>query len=216
MLHALQNNGIVLISGTGSICMGRTGGREDSTVRAGGWGYRLGDPGSGYHLGIRAIEAATHHYDGMPPFGSGRLYEHVMDHFGLTDLTGLSDILYPEHRGALVQERVAALAGGVIEAAYDGDSVAEALVGDAVDALAGYVQAVHGRLAMDRAEIGLSGGLFNHPLSQDVLVTGLSDHSRLSGLDTSFRSLGGDRSVDGPLIEAIRYNIEVVQQLELP
>ena len=41
--------GLAVISGTGSICVGY--GRNGAFARAGGWGHIIGDEGSGYYLG---------------------------------------------------------------------------------------------------------------------------------------------------------------------
>ena len=49
--------GVVLIAGTGSIALGRDA--TGTTVRAGGWGHLIGDEGSGYDLGRRALRAAA-------------------------------------------------------------------------------------------------------------------------------------------------------------
>ena len=45
--------GIVIIAGTGSIAYGRNA--RDEAARAGGWGYVLGDEGSGYWIGRHAL-----------------------------------------------------------------------------------------------------------------------------------------------------------------
>ena len=49
-------DGIALISGTGSVAWGRT--PDGRTARAGGWGYLLGDEGSGYWVGRQAVRHA--------------------------------------------------------------------------------------------------------------------------------------------------------------
>ncbi len=54
--------GIVIVSGTGSIAYGRNDQGEAS--RAGGWGYVLGDEGSGYWIGRLALRAVVRHADG--------------------------------------------------------------------------------------------------------------------------------------------------------
>ena len=54
-------DGVVVIGGTGSIAYGIRGGK---TVRVGGWGYLLGDEGSGYYIGKRAMIEACRSYDG--------------------------------------------------------------------------------------------------------------------------------------------------------
>src|SRR5262245_64337298 len=50
-----DSQGIVLISGTGSIAYGVSA--RAVAARAGGWGHVLGDEGSGYWIGRRAREA---------------------------------------------------------------------------------------------------------------------------------------------------------------
>ena len=47
--------GVVLIAGTGSIAYGRN--EHNQSARAGGWGYMLGDEGSGYWIGRAALRA---------------------------------------------------------------------------------------------------------------------------------------------------------------
>lgn len=50
------NDGLLVIAGTGSIVLGRHNGVEWKT---GGWGYLLGDEGSGYWISIKALQHAT-------------------------------------------------------------------------------------------------------------------------------------------------------------
>ena len=45
--------GVVIIAGTGSIAYGHNG--QGQAARAGGWGYVLGDEGSGYWIGRHAL-----------------------------------------------------------------------------------------------------------------------------------------------------------------
>src|SRR6476661_5326162 len=53
--------GVVVISGTGSISYGRNGRGE--AARSGGWGYVLGDEGSGYWIGRAALRAVLRQSD---------------------------------------------------------------------------------------------------------------------------------------------------------
>ena len=55
-------HGVGLICGTGSIAFGRS--PDGKMSRAGGWGYILGDEGSGYDIAIQAMRAATQAIDG--------------------------------------------------------------------------------------------------------------------------------------------------------
>jgi len=55
-----ENDGIVLISGTGSVLYARYKGKVE---RVGGWGKLFGDPGSGYFIGIKALNFIALEYD---------------------------------------------------------------------------------------------------------------------------------------------------------
>lgn len=57
--------GIVLIAGTGSVACGRNAAGQ--TARAGGWGPWIGDEGSAFDIGRRAIRAVTRARDGLGP-----------------------------------------------------------------------------------------------------------------------------------------------------
>src|SRR2546430_4830476 len=57
--------GIVVISGTGSICVGVN--RQGKHVFAGGWGPVAGDEGSGSWIARRALQAVAHATDERGP-----------------------------------------------------------------------------------------------------------------------------------------------------
>ena len=57
--------GVVIISGTGSIAYGRNAAGE--AARSGGWGYVLGDEGSGYWIGRAALRAVLRAADHRGP-----------------------------------------------------------------------------------------------------------------------------------------------------
>jgi N-acetylglucosamine kinase-like BadF-type ATPase len=77
--------GIVIVCGTGSICYGRND--RGQAARAGGWGYILGDEGSGYWIGRRALTAATRHADGRGP--ATALAAMTLSHFGVRSVPEL-------------------------------------------------------------------------------------------------------------------------------
>jgi N-acetylmuramic acid 6-phosphate etherase len=52
---------VLVISGTGSGCYGQ--GRDGRGVKVGGWGHVLGDKGSGYDIGLSALQAVVDAYD---------------------------------------------------------------------------------------------------------------------------------------------------------
>jgi N-acetylglucosamine kinase-like BadF-type ATPase len=57
--------GIITISGTGSIALGRNA--EGRGARAGGWGYVFGDEGSGFDVARQAVRAALRMEEGWGP-----------------------------------------------------------------------------------------------------------------------------------------------------
>ena len=52
---------VLVLSGTGSCCFGRTW--DGKTAKIGGWGHILGDKGSGFEIGLRALKAVVYYYD---------------------------------------------------------------------------------------------------------------------------------------------------------
>jgi N-acetylglucosamine kinase-like BadF-type ATPase len=52
---------VLVVSGTGSGCYGQ--GRRGKGVKVGGWGHILGDKGSGYDIGLCALQAVIDAYD---------------------------------------------------------------------------------------------------------------------------------------------------------
>ena len=211
LLWALGDDGIALIAGTGSICIGRrrgSPGTEDVEARAGGYGYRLPSDVGGYRLGLGAIEAALRIEDGRPHEPT-TLHQRVKEHFGLEDLQRIIPHLYPAgevdgEEGIDVREKVAALSGAVFAAAAGGDGVAAGLVTATVDELADLVQAVFHKLGSRPAAVALHGGLFADPHAGDLLLVPLCQHAALSPLPLRFETLGVRPDDKDPLIEAMR------------
>ncbi|MBE9096305.1 N-acetylglucosamine kinase [Tychonema sp. LEGE 07203] len=120
-----QEVGIAVIAGTGSIVFGQN--RQGQTKRVGGWGYILGDEGSGYDIAVGGLQAALKFYDGRQE--STALAERFQTHLGLNNLEELVEVVY--RRGWGVPE-IAALAPIVDRAAAEGDRVAEGIIDSAV------------------------------------------------------------------------------------
>lgn len=58
----LKPYGIIVVAGTGSIAYGIN--KQGNDARAGGWGHILGDEGSGYAIGLKALRAVCRAHDG--------------------------------------------------------------------------------------------------------------------------------------------------------
>ncbi len=150
--YGASGSGLLVIAGTGSIVLGRTRGGEH--VRAGGWGYLLGDEGGGYRIGLAGLQAAACSLDGGPATA-------------LTPL--LRDSLGIDGPGQLIQTvyapgwSPATVAPLVLAAADAGDAVCQAIVDEQTTALAGLI----GRLVATTPNLDpmlrYTGGLTQHP-----------------------------------------------------
>ena len=118
-------SGLIVIAGTGSSLFARA--YAGDMLRAGGWGYLLGDEGSGYALGLHGLRAVAHAFDGGPPT---RLQALLADRHGLATPDALKRSVYRE------TWPIQQMAPLVIEAAAQGDVVSTNLVTAQTDALA--------------------------------------------------------------------------------
>jgi N-acetylglucosamine kinase-like BadF-type ATPase len=156
-----SGEGIILISGTGVNAFGVVGGR---TAKASGWGYLVGDEGSGFDIGRRAIQAVLWAYDGRGP--ATALTEAVLSQWQTSTPEKLLDTVYVT---PLPRDKIAALAPVVAAVAWAGDDVAQAIYAEAGRQLALAAAAVVRRLGVDPAQttIALVGGVFQ----AEALVT---------------------------------------------
>lgn len=145
--------GVALICGTGSIVYA-----EDAAgrpARAGGWGYLLGDEGSGYAIGLAGVRAVMRAFDGRGPLTA--LTGMILQFWGLSSPPALVNRVYGE---ALLSADMAALAPLIEAAAADGDSVAQQILRDAGRELAVAVEAAVAALDLPQpVPCGLAGSL---------------------------------------------------------
>lgn len=148
-------DGIVVVSGTGSIAVGAD--KHGKRVRAGGWGYLVGDEGSGLDISIRAIKAAVRCVDRRDV--QTLLVQYVKDYFRIEDLSLLRSLLY---RGVVDRSRIAGFVPSVVKAADMGDEVARAIFDHAARELALCACAVAAQLGItgtERTNVALVGGV---------------------------------------------------------
>ncbi|MBX6753408.1 MAG: BadF/BadG/BcrA/BcrD type ATPase [Thermorudis peleae] len=148
--------GIALVSGTGSICYGRS--PDGRLARAGGWGYLFGDEGSGCALALEALRLAAQTADGRAQ--ATDVLTAVLQALGLNTPEQLITAVYQEARGR--PDRLATLAPVVLALAEAGNDDARQLVSTQARALARHVNAVAARLSLPEPPLALSGGLFIH------------------------------------------------------
>jgi N-acetylglucosamine kinase-like BadF-type ATPase len=142
-------SGIVLIAGTGSVAYGRDSrGRES---RSGGWGWLVGDDGSGSWLAREAAREVMRRSD------AGERYGPLGDALlAAVQVRAAGELLGRLH-SFREPGRWAALAHVVFDTA-SADAGAEALVGRAADGLADLVERVRKTLSI-KGPVVLAGGL---------------------------------------------------------
>jgi N-acetylglucosamine kinase-like BadF-type ATPase len=147
--------GFALVCGTGSIAWGQNAAGE--VARSGGWGWHLGDEGSGFWIGVRAVREALRASDGRGP--ATRLQEALIDHF---EIARPEQILRAVYDGEFPRHRVAAFAGRVEEAALTGDEAARAILAAAANELVLAAASVRERLLLSAGpyDVVLAGGTF--------------------------------------------------------
>ncbi|MDA2921234.1 hypothetical protein MYX76_17375 [Desulfobacterota bacterium AH_259_B03_O07] len=210
VLMSIGNNGIVLIAGTGAICIGRCMSQSNGKVieaRSGGYGFRsLSEPG-GYQIGMRAIDAALKIEDGRKQEPTV-LYQKVKEYFGINNLKQLTPLLYSQSDARVnVVEKVAGLSKIVLQSAHEGDKVSNELVKETVDELADYIRTVYNKLGINKTVVGLHGGLFKNPNSDELIIDPLKKHRNLNRLNIMFETLGVRKGDKDPLFEAMKFTI---------
>ena len=152
-------NGVLILAGTGSVAYGVKA--DGQAILLGGWGYLLGDEGSGYWLGIEAIKACIHDIEKRGQ--STSLTDAILRSPQLNKRTDLLNWIYSETRTA----EIAQFATVVLDHATQGDAIALDIVQRGAKHLAGMVNAVFKHLDTTSLPIAFAGSLLTHenPLS---------------------------------------------------
>jgi N-acetylglucosamine kinase-like BadF-type ATPase len=145
------STGVAVIGGTGSAAWGTSGsGRE---ARAGGWGYLLGDEGSGYWLGREAVRHSLRRMNqGLEP---DELTVALLDSCGLDHPNKLIALFHSAGTGRRYWAQRARL---VVEAAEAGHATSMAFLVQAGSDLADLAMEALGQLDVEGPVI-LGGGL---------------------------------------------------------
>ena len=148
---------VVVLSGTGSCFFGRNA--RGQRVRVGGWGHLVGDKGSAYEIGLRALKAVLYYHDRdgkIPPLGRRLLRALLLNEPGEI----------PPWALAASKTDIAALAREVSAAASRGDKTARDILEGAAHSLAKDALTCAARLAAhgEPVKFVLSGSvLLNQP-----------------------------------------------------
>jgi len=159
-------SGVIIIAGTGVIGFGRA--MTNEIIRVGGWGYLLGDEGSGFALAQAALAAALKDWDGR---GRQTALRQIFEkHFNVTSIELIISQIY---RSDFDRGKFAELAPLVFAAADAGDAVAQEIIHHTGRAHGDLVRAAVKRGQWSQPiPLALIGNLFRR---QDVLLPGLWD-----------------------------------------
>lgn len=154
----LGDPGAVVIAGTGSTAWAYL--PDGAWIRTGGWGYLLGDEGSGFAIGLEALRRVTRASDGRESPTS--LTEAVLKAYEIADVWDMVPLMYG---GPVPKQLIAGLAPVVLEEAEKGDQVAMAVVQQAAGDVAQLVAALRKNAELPApCPLVVVGGLFSNPL----------------------------------------------------
>ena len=143
-----------IISGTGSMAVCRN---HDGTIsHTGGWGYILGDEGSGYSIGLNGIKAAIRAAENCAP--ETMLLAECLEYFSINNIYELIDLYYEKK---VSRKKTAAFARTVSKCCENGDEVAKLILEHEANQLS---QTALGLLKAKNKDIplGLWGGVFQN------------------------------------------------------
>src|SRR3954471_8611615 len=176
--------GIVVSAGTGSIAVGRD--KAGKRHRIGGYGWQMGDEGSGYAIGRAALGAVSRAVDARSP------------------KTALSDRVLRATRSADFDElirwaataspaEVAALAPHVLAVAAQGDQLAQGITDYAARELSQLAICLLPKMALTPpVPVAVTGGLLapEQPLRKTLLAK-LAEETAFKALDTQVEAVAG-------------------------
>ncbi len=154
-----ERYGVLVLSGTGSAACGINASGE--SAHSGGWGYLLGDGGSGYWLGLEILKSATRVADGCMEETS--LYQQTFTHLKISAPEELISWIYNPDRN---NREISQMAPLVLACAAAGDLEAYRIVEDGAEHLYQLYLSVVKRLDFANPPVMFAGGL----LSSDTLL----------------------------------------------
>lgn len=148
-----ERYGVLLLSGTGSVAFGVN--RAGEATAVGGWGYIMGDEGSGYWLGLQAIKALSRVID---THGDHTLLtQSLCDAVGVYTRDQLVDWLY--RKEVAQSSYIATLAQHTLSAADKGDPTAEDIIERGAEHMHWHYRTIVNVLGMNAPPVAFAGGI---------------------------------------------------------
>jgi len=144
-----NTSGSIIIAGTGSIIYGKDD--EEKLYRAGGYGRIIGDEGSGYSIGRKALQRIAKYYDGGGEISD--LVSSISEKFEITSSDELIKKVYKENFD------IAAVAEVVLDSANRGDKIAITILEEESDELVQQLRAMMKKMNVDQMNVSFAGSL---------------------------------------------------------
>lgn len=167
----LKSPGILVIAGTGSIAFAHNG--SGTFVRVGGWGHKMGDEGSGYWIGKKAIQSVLKMYDGR--IEKSILFDKVLQHFKLKNVEDLYNWLQGSNYSV---HDVSSVSKVVESARQEGDAISLHIMNEALHELFELITCAIKKAGIDsqRFKIVLQGGILqNNAFIKEQLITKIKE-----------------------------------------
>jgi N-acetylglucosamine kinase-like BadF-type ATPase len=151
-LQLIEGDGMILIAGTGSICLGK---KDQALFRVGGLGRILGDEGSGYQIGLQALRAAL-----AEAYGWGTPTSLTPALKELFDIPDLKILVAKVNLGEISPSKIASITPLVFDKAEEKDGVAEGIINCAAKNLSDLLATMLKNSRLSHCELHLWGGVF--------------------------------------------------------
>ncbi|MBQ6564015.1 MAG: hypothetical protein IJL88_08885 [Clostridia bacterium] len=154
MGHTAGGPGMMVICGTGSMLMAMDAEGKEHVL--GGWGWKMGDAGSGYTLARNALAQAAENFDLTG--NQNAVLQEALTFFSAETPRGLIPKLYDPGMGT---EKTAAFGAVVLRLAEAGDTDARSITEQEMERLAALAEALK-REVPEAAVCAMYGGVFGH------------------------------------------------------
>lgn len=173
---SLGQEGIVHISGTGSIALGIN--REGKRERVGGWGYLIDAGGSGFSIGQEALKGLFDRYDNR--LERTLLDMKILSYFSIIEPSDVIPMIYGNSDS---RKLVASIVPIVFEAADEGDLVAQHILIKTAKDISKNIKALLPKLystTKTQIPVVLAGGLFTR---KDWFLPTIKEQLELAGIN---------------------------------
>lgn len=141
--------GSILIAGTGSIIYGKD--NDGSIYRAGGFGRIIGDEGSGFSIGRKALQKVAKYYD---EYGENSdIISMLARKYEINSSEQLINKVYKENF------EIASIAELVLDAASNDDLVALTILEEETDELIQQIKGLMKKMNLDELQVSFAGSL---------------------------------------------------------